>query len=187
MMSDLRVASRYAKSLIELSIERGAVEQVHQDMLLFTKVCHESRPFELMLNSPLIPHQKKREILSSIFESKVHSLTMSIIDIITRKNREPLLPSIAKEFHIAYNHYKSIGEATVVSAAPITSDLRRKLDAIVERVAGCKAVELEEKTDPELIGGFVLKIRDQQIDTSLRTKLKALQLKLSENPYLRHI
>ncbi|MEJ0055475.1 MAG: F0F1 ATP synthase subunit delta [Bacteroidota bacterium] len=94
-MADLRVASRYVKSLLGLAVEKGAVEAVHNDMLLFSKVCAENRDFTVMLRSPVIRHEKKRAILEKVFAGKVNALTMAIIDILTRKNREPLLPAIA--------------------------------------------------------------------------------------------
>jgi F-type H+-transporting ATPase subunit delta len=104
-MADLRVASRYVKSLLGLAVEQGVLEQVHQDMQLFAKVCEENRAFALMLKSPVIRHDKKKDILEKLFQGKVSKLTMAIFNIITTKNREPLLPAIAKEFHNAYNIY----------------------------------------------------------------------------------
>ena len=65
----------------------------------------------MMLRSPVIRHEKKKAVLDKIFTGKVNALTLAIIDIITRKNREPILPAIAAEFHNAYNEYKGIGEA----------------------------------------------------------------------------
>src|SRR5687768_7285284 len=112
-MIDSRAASRYVKSLLGLAIEQKAIENVHNDMMLFAKVVAENKNFALMLQSPVIPHDKKSEILSKIFKGKVHSLTMAFFDIITRKNREPLLAAIAKEFHNVYNEYKGISRATV--------------------------------------------------------------------------
>ncbi len=95
-MVDSRAASRYAKSLLGLAIEQNAVEQVAEDMKLFTKVVEGNKEFGLMLRNPIIKHDKKRDILEKLFKGKVNTLTLSIFDIITRKNREPLLASIAK-------------------------------------------------------------------------------------------
>ena len=114
-MADLRVASRYVKSLLGLAVEQGVVEAVHQDMILFSKICAENRSFLVMLRSPVIRHENKKLILEKIFSGRVNALTMAIIDILTRKNREPLLPAIATEFHNAYNEYKGIGKATITT------------------------------------------------------------------------
>jgi F-type H+-transporting ATPase subunit delta len=184
-MADSRAASRYVKSLLGLAIEQKALENVHEDMVFFSRVVAENQNFALMLRSPVIPHDKKSEILRKIFKGKVHTLTMSFFDIITRKNREPLLPAIAKEFHNAYNEYKGISKATVISAVPIDDKLRGEFETLVKKYSEKKQVELIEKVDPEMIGGFVLNVGDRQIDASIKNKIKALKVKFSQNPYIK--
>jgi F-type H+-transporting ATPase subunit delta len=184
-MADLRAASRYVKSLLGLAVEQNALEQVHADMQLFAKVCAENRAFELLLLNPVVKHDKKRAILEQLFKGKVHALTMAIFDIITKKNREPLLPAIAQEFHNAYNAYKNIGYAVVKTAVPVDAALRSEFEKIVKSLGTNQNVELKEIVDPSLIGGFVLEVGDKQIDASIKSRLKALQLNFSQNPYIK--
>ncbi len=184
-MADSRVASRYVKSLLGLAVERGALDNVHQDMVLFGKVCDENRAFTLMLRNPIIKHDKKREILEKLFSGKLHALTLAIFDIITRKNREPLLPAIASEFHLAYNDYKGVGEASVTTAVPLDAKLRIEIEKIVKKLSDKKEVEIEEKVDADMIGGFVLNVGDRQVDASIKNKLNAMKVKFSQNPYVK--
>jgi F-type H+-transporting ATPase subunit delta len=184
-MVDSRAASRYVKSLLGLAIEQKALDNVHDDMLLFAKVVDENKNFALMLRNPVISHDKKSEILSKLFKGKVNGLTMSFFDIITRKNREPLLPAIAREFHTQYNEYKGISKAVVTSAVPLDANLRSEFEGLVKKYSNLKQVELIEKVDPSMIGGFILKVGDRQIDASLTNKLKALKVKFSQNPYIK--
>ena len=186
-MVDSRAASRYVKSLLGLAVEKGALEEVHADMQLFTRVCNESRQLTLLMKNPIIKHDKKREILHRLFSGKVHELTLAIFDIITRKNREPLLPVIAREFHLAYNEYKGIGKASVTTAIPLDAKLRAEIENIVRRISVHQSVELTEEVDPDMIGGFILDVGDRQIDTSLRNRLKALKVKFSHNPFIKEI
>ena len=184
-MADLRVASRYVKSLLGLAVEQGVLEEVHRDMQLFAKVCEENRAFALMLKSPVIRHDKKKDILEKLFQAKVNKLTMAILNIITSKNREPILPAIAKEFHNAYNVYKNIGKASITSTVPLDDKLRKEIQLVVQKISDRKEVELTEKVDASLIGGFVLNVGDKQVDTSIKNKLKKLKVKFSENPYVK--
>lgn len=186
-MADSRAASRYVKSLLGLAVEQKALEQVHQDMLLFSKVSEENRAFRLMLQNPVIKHDKKLAILTEIFKGKVNDLTMAFFNIITRKNREPILVGIAKEFHAAYNTYKGIGKATVITAVPLDASLRAEFEQLVRNYSDKKQVELIEKVDTEMIGGFVLNVGDRQIDASIKNKIKTLKLKFSQNPYIKEI
>lgn len=184
-MADTRVASRYVKSLIGLAVEKGVLESVHDDMQMFDRICQTNRDLVSMLRSPIIRHEKKREILEKIFKGRVHALTFNIIDILTRKNREPLLPAIAREFHVAYNDYKGIGKATVTTTVAMDGALRSEIEGIVKKLSKKAQIELVEKTDADLIGGFVLNVEDLQIDASVKSKLKSLKLKFSDNPYIK--
>ncbi|GHN00463.1 ATP synthase subunit delta [Cytophagales bacterium WSM2-2] len=184
-MADSRVASRYVKSLLSLAIDQKAVEVVHKDMQMFDQVCRTNREFSNMLKSPIIRHEKKKDILEALFKGKVNPLTLAIIEIITKKNREPLLPAIAHEFHNAYNEYKGIEKATVTTTIAVDSKLKGEIEAIVKKLSSKKEVELIEKVDKDLIGGFILNVGDRQIDASVKNKLKSLKVKFSENPYLK--
>lgn len=184
-MADLRVASRYVKSLLGLAVEKGVLEAVHQDMLLFSRTCKENHALVMMLKSPVIRHDKKRDILEKIFTGKMNSLSMAIIDILTRKNREPLLPSIASEFHNAYNEFKGIGHANITTTLPLDKEMREVIESIVKKLSDRKQVEIDEKVDKDLIGGFILNVGDRQIDASIKSKLKKLSLKFNENFYVK--
>jgi len=186
-MADIRVASRYVKSLLGLAVEQGVLDQVDKDMQLFDKVCTDNRAFAIMLKSPIIRHEKKLDILTKLFQGKVNKLTMAILEIITKKNREPLLPAIAKEFHNAYNVYKNVGKASIITAAPLDAKLRAEIEAIAKKLSDKNQVEISEKVNKDLIGGFVLNVGDKQIDTSIKTKLRTLRTKFSENPYVKEL
>lgn len=184
-MADSRVASRYVKSLLSLAVEQNALEVVHSDMQMFDQACRTNREFLMMLKSPIIKHEKKKDVLEALFKGKVNPLTLSIIDILTRKNREPLLPAIAHEFHNAYNEYKGIEKATITTTIAVDAKLKGEIEAIVKKLSSKKLVELDEKIDKELVGGFVLNVGDRQIDASVKSKLKSLKVKFSENPYIK--
>jgi F-type H+-transporting ATPase subunit delta len=137
----------------------------------------------MMLMSPIIRHEKKREVLMKIFSGRLNPLSMSIIEILTRKNREPLLPAIAEEFHNAYNEHKGVGRASITTTIPMDNEMRATIEGIVRNLSNKKQVELDEKVDKDLIGGFILNVGDRQVDASVKNKLKSLKLKFEENYY----
>jgi F-type H+-transporting ATPase subunit delta len=137
-----------------------------------------------MLRSPVIRHENKKAVLNRIFSGKVDPLTIAMIEILTRKNREPILPAIAAEFHNAYNEYKGIGKATITTTIPMDKTLRDNIEAIVKKISNKNQVELTEKVDKELIGGFILNVGDRQLDASIKGKLRLLDLKFHENYFV---
>lgn len=181
-MSEYRIASRYAKSLLDLAVEKGQLEEVNNDMLMFSNLVQENRDLLLMLKSPIITHDKKLTILNQVFEGKVNDLTLAIFRILTKKHREMYLDQIAVEFHHQYNFNQGIEEATVTTTFALDAKTKAQFVDIVTQISG-KKVELTEVIDEELIGGFILRIGDKQIDDSVSSKLKALKLEFSKNLY----
>ncbi|CAG5069503.1 ATP synthase subunit delta [Dyadobacter sp. CECT 9623] len=177
-MSVSIVAARYAKSLIELAKEQNVLEAVYQDMILFKDTADKNRGLMLALKSPVVRHEKKSGILKALFEARVNPVSYAIFKIITKKNRESILDEIANEFIKAYNLNQGIQKATVVTTTPLTEELRQQFKEIVKSATG-RTVQLAEKINPAIIGGYVLTIEDRQIDASLRTRLNELKLQLT--------
>ena len=177
-MSELIVAHRYAKSLLDFAIEKNAVEAVAKDMIEFAETCEASYELVLALKSPIIKHYTKLAILAKLFKDKFNPVTYGIFVIITNKNREQILPAVAKEFISMYTDYKGIQKATVTTASTLTAEQKATVAKIVKDYTG-KEVELIEQIDESLIGGFILKVGDQQIDDSIKRKLNDLKVSLA--------
>lgn len=174
-MSDQAVAYRYAKSLIELAEEKGITETIQKDMQLFEQVCVENRAFELTLKSPVVKHLKKLQILKSVFKDKINPMTLSIFEIITNKNRETILPALATEYLRQYDVMKGFITAEVTSVVGLSEVQKTEFTNLVANSTG-KKVKLTEKVNPSLIGGYILRVDDKQIDTSVRKKLNDLKV-----------
>ena len=139
-MSEYRIASRYAKSLLDLSVEKGELEQVNNDMQLLVNLASENRDLVLMLKSPIITHDKKLAVLNKVFTGKVSELTMAFFKILTKKHREAYLVGIAKEFHHQYNAHKGIEEATVTTTFPLNDAFERQ-PLTFQSVFGCRLLQ----------------------------------------------
>lgn len=175
-MAIATVAARYAKSLLDLAQEQGITERLYKDMQLFKHTVAQSRPLMLMLKNPIVRAEKKSAVLKAAFTNRVDPVTMSFFEIIARKNREGIMDAIAEEFVNQYDRMKGVERATIITTVPLTDKLREEFRAMVMKATKGKSVELEEKIDSKLIGGYVLRVGDQQIDGSIRSRLNELRL-----------
>ncbi|WP_420316878.1 ATP synthase F1 subunit delta [Ekhidna sp.] len=178
-MSEGRIAIRYATPILELAEEKKVLDAVKADMEAFITVCEENRDFALMLKSPIIPHLTKAEILKKIFTGKVNDLTLQAFDIITRKSRERLLEKIAEEFLHLYNIKKGLAEVSVTTSFELDAEMKKAFEKLAKEVTGKEPI-LKGKIDPEIVGGYILKVGDRQIDESVSGQLKDLKLKFSK-------
>lgn len=174
-MSELTVASRYAKSLIDLSQEQNSLEAINNDMNFFLHTLKANPQLKAVLGNPIISQSKKVQILADIFSGKVDQLSISFFNIMVNKGRGEVLYATAQEFNNQYNIIKHITKATVVSATALSEANKSKLLDEVKAAVGGGEVILDAKTDPSLIGGFVLTVGDRQVDTSIANSLKKLK------------
>ncbi|MBA4299509.1 F-type H+-transporting ATPase subunit delta [Algoriphagus alkaliphilus] len=183
-MSNHRVAYAYAKSLMELAIERGQLEEVYQDFLHLVNLAKSNRDFELAMRNPTVSSDKKLKILKALFEKRgTTNTTLAFFEILCRKNREEALIDIAKEFQAQYQLHNSIQVAEVTTTFPLDDNLRAEFTKIVLEISGMKTVKLIEKINPDLIGGFILRVNDRQLDESLSSKLRELRAQFAVNLY----
>jgi F-type H+-transporting ATPase subunit delta len=173
------VATRYAKSLIDLSIEKQQLDATRSDMKLIKQVCETNRDFVLLLNSPTIKPDKKQEIFNSVFSGKITALSLSFINLLSKKRREFYIPSIAKQFDEQYKVKNNIITAVVTSSIDLDSDSKKRILDIIKESGSNTNVELIERINPSIVGGFILSIGDKQIDQSVKRKLSDLKKNLA--------
>ncbi len=183
-MKDTKVASRYAKSLLDLALEQGQLEQVKNDMQSIYDSIKENRELELLLVNPIIKTDKKIEILKAIYVGKLGAISFKFIELITNKKRESYIHSISEEFLKQYKNYKKILTAVITTASGLDNHLREKVLELIKQDNN-QEIELIEKTDKTLLGGFVLNIGGKRIDSSVSGKLAKLKKTFSENPYIK--
>lgn len=182
-MRETKVANRYAKSLLELSLEMNKLNEAVDDMKLLINVCHSTRKLSVLLKSPIVRVDLKTKILHDIFSGKIGKLSMAFIDIIITKRRENILEDIAIAFIKQYKKHSNITTAKVTSAVTLDNGLRKRIqDVVLKAYKG--TVEMEEKTDPDLIGGMVLRIEDLEYNASIRKRLTNFSKDFNNNPYV---
>ena len=179
-MQGTRVASRYAKAFIELAIEQGLLEQACNDMKYILQVCKIEHELVVFLKSPVVKTDKKLAVLKELFSGKLNKLTETYIQLITSKKREVYLVEIAQEFLEQYKTKKNILTAVVTSASGLDDTARKALINLVKG-NGTNEVVLQEKVDKDIIGGFIIRVGDRQVDASISRKLSLLQREFMKN------
>lgn len=186
-MSVHRIASRYAKSLIELAEEQNKLEVITQDIEAFQKAM-DSRDFYLLLKSPIVNTDKKKQILKAIFEGKFDELTMGFINILATKGREAYLPEITSEYMAQYKRIKHISTVKLTTATELDE---ASVEAIRKRLEESNFtdhnVEMVTAVDPKLIGGFIIEMEDKLYDASVANKLEDLKRDFKDNLYVSKI
>jgi F-type H+-transporting ATPase subunit delta len=184
-MSHVKVATRYAKAILGLAIEKNVLDAVVADMKGLLAIAAENRELGLALCNPIITYDKKFNILKALLGNSANEISMTFFDLVTRKNRSNALIPTAEEFLKHYNEHKGIQVAEITTTIPLTSLHRKEFEEIVKEISGLQKVELVEKIDKNLIGGFILRVNDKQLDDSISGKLRNMRMKFNQRYFVK--
>lgn len=182
MHRDSKAARRYAKALLAHAIEQNELKAVAADMKYIAATCTENEQLVAMLKSPVIKVEKKLSVLKAVFSGEIGSLSLKLIDLVADKDREQILPEIAHAFTNLYREHQGIVSAQVITAVPIDGATRDKVVTMVKKLGD--NVELEEKVDENIIGGFIIRVGDRQYDESIASRISAMKRAFAKNPYI---
>ena len=173
-MNGSRAAIRYAKAILSFALEQQKEVEVNNDMLLVANTIQDSKELQLLLNSPVLKTELKKSALKEIFESRTSPLTIGLINLLIDNKRLPILGEVAKKYNVIFDSLKGIEVAKVTTAIPLTEELNQQILSKVIEITG-KQATIESIINPDIIGGFILRIGDIQYDASVSNKLQVLK------------
>lgn len=184
-MGSFRIATRYAKSLIDLAKEKGQVNEVFADIKALDNTFEESKELKSLFKSPVIPTDKKLAIVKQLFEGKTSDILYQFMVLLIKKGREADLHEIVEEFLVQYNTLKGVTPVRLITAVKMDSGEVQTIISSLKAKELLKEIELHEEVDPELVGGFVLKYGDKMIDQSVKSKLNQLYNIVQDDSYIK--
>lgn len=177
-MKGIKIATRYAQSLLELSATKGNEDVVMRDMEFLIKTIDENRDFEVFLSNPIINSDKKKAILEQVFEP-FDAVSLDFLKLVTDKGRESLFGLIAQEYIAKLKASRGIVPVTLTTASKLDETVKQEILAkLQQQVQG--QFEVTEIIDPSLIGGFIFRMGDTQIDASVSRQFKHLKQRLTK-------
>ena len=186
-MLNPRVALPYAKSLIDLAIEKGKLDEVNKDIEFLAELMKISPEFRTVLKSPVIKANKKVMILGAVTKGKIGPITTGFFQLLLNKSRENVLPEIVTSFKDQYNTFMGINKVTFITPQPISDEQKEIVIKKLTAETGMSNILLETKVDESLIGGFVLEYDNKVIDASIKFDLHTIRKSFLRNDYIYNI
>jgi len=184
-MANLRIATRYAKSILDLGVEQNTLEDIYKDMVTL-KEAMSNRDFKLFVKSPIIKASKKQSVFKAIFGDNLSKTTSLFFDLLAKKGRESAMPEIATSFLQQYKKYNKVSEIKLTTASALSeSALNTIKSALLESDATDQKVEITTDVNPDLIGGFVIEMEDKLYDASIAHKLRSVKKQFLDNKYIK--
>lgn len=171
-------ASKYGQALFDLATEQGSTTKVLEDMRSIATVLKDEPEILEFLGSPAVVAQEKRALITEAF-GKTQDILFNTILLLCDMGEMKAFPQVLQAYSDRYDEANNICRVRLISAVEMSDEQCGSLLVQLERSTGMSVV-LEKTVDPDIIGGLVLDFPDRRIDTSLKTRLCAMQEALTE-------
>jgi len=179
-MDQSKITVRYAKAFFSLAKEKNKLDALKKDIELISGLCKDSAEFRLLLESPVVKTSQKIKLIKAIFAKSIDALTLKFLELITTNKRESHIAGICRNFLGLYRQEQGVKSALLTTAVELDPAIIAKIKSKLETELKVQ-IELSKQVDENLIGGFVLRIEDQQLDASIASQLRRVKEKLLQS------
>ena len=178
-MASTRAAIRYAKAILDLANSKGVAEVVNNDMKSIATAIGTNTELSSFIQSPTIKVEVKESALLEVF-ANINVLTKGLFHLLFENKRFEILEAIALEYITLFDQSNGVEVAKVTTAIPMDAELEAKVLAKIATFSD-KKITIENIVDASIIGGFILRIGDQQYNASVANRLQVLKRELTQN------
>lgn len=176
-MTGNRAAIRYAKAILDEATSKNAAPQVNDDMILVASTINGNQELNGFIQNPTISVDVKESALLEVFAA-VNPVTKSLFHLLFVNKRFEILEAIANNYKQLFDQMNGVEVAKVTTAIPMDAALEAKIMAKIATFSN-KKITIENTVDPSIIGGFILRIGDQQYNASVANRLQELKREFS--------
>lgn len=174
------VALRYASALFDLASDENVLDAVDADVTSLRTMLTDSADLTRLVASPVFSADDQIKAMAAVMQkAEISGLTANFVKLVARNRRLFALPGMLRAFHELLAAHRGETIAVITSAEPLSdTQISALKEALAEKAGG--TIKLETHVDPSLIGGLIVRLGSQMIDTSVRTRLQGLRAAMKE-------
>ena len=164
------LAKRYVGAVFATALEQRLEAQVGAQLLAVQRAIAGSPEFARFLKHPRVSPAEKQQMIGAALGEPLSPLLQEFILQLLRHGRIAVLAAAGTVFQILADEMASVSRAQVTTAVPLSAEQSVRLAAALTKLVG-RPVVIDPSVDPDVLGGVVVKIGDDVVDGTLRTRL----------------
>lgn len=172
------IVEPYASALMSLAKSKELTEKFAEDVRGLINIMTESPELKTFLGNPVLNPEDKKAVVKRMVGDQVDPLMRNFLMLLIDRGRIIFLEQIGKQYLALLRELNQTVLAEVTSTIELSEDQKNTVSERVKSMTGAADVELETKIDPSLLGGVIIKVGSQIIDSSLRGQLRRIGISL---------
>lgn len=170
------IAQVYARALFEVASERDLLDVVREQLGAFADALHDNHELQVFFFSPYFSTEEKKDALHRVVDG-AEEIFMSFLETLVERHRMPVLFRIRARYDHLWDEANKVLPVSVTSAVPLDETTLKEIGDRIGEQTG-ETVELSSAADPEIIGGIVVRVGNEILDASIRSRLEQLRKQL---------
>lgn len=168
------IAKRYALSYLS-NINKEDYNQGVENCRIFNEVLSNFPQLTMLLESPAISIEEKREIINAISKSlNFDENFISFLNLLVENRRISIFGDITLKAEEIVDSFMGIVKGEIVSFKPLSKEKKETIEREVSKRIGKKTI-LIEKRDESVLGGFKVKVGSLVFDATYRNALNEIK------------
>ncbi len=173
------IAERYAEALFQVGEEDNSTTNLYEELNAVIDILKSNQDFYNVLKSPLVTKGDKKDLVEKVFGNQISDNLNNFLKIIIDKDRVSALEAVQKSCKALLNEKNNIIEGSAITAVPMTQEELKQLEAKLSSKYN-KNVTLENKIDKSILGGVLVRLGNEEIDGTVKTRLTKMKDQLSQ-------
>lgn len=165
---------KYAYALYEVARKENRLDEYLEDLKGILEVFQASQDLLEFLKHPEITQHNKTSVVSNVFRGRVSEEIIKLLNLLIKHDRIEDLRHVYKDYRKLALEHKGIKIALVKTAVELTDDERDLLKSKLSKKYNCE-IELDEIIDEDIIGGVWVRVKDEVLDGTIKTKLDTMK------------
>lgn len=175
------LAGRYASALYELAEEQKVTDKVGGDLKSFATMLDASKDLQALCRNPVFTAEQQLGAISQIVDkAQIGGIAANFLKLLASKRRLFAVGDMIRAYEALVDRKNGVVKAEITVPAALSDKNKSAVLEALKGVTGGKSISLNEKIDPSIVGGLIVKIGSKMVDASLRTKLNSIKLAMKE-------
>lgn len=173
------IAGRYAEALFQVGEESNSTTKLYEELNAVVEALQSSKELDGAFKSPLVGKAEKKQILEKVFGAHVSANLNNFLKIMIDKDRMSAINAVKKSYKELLNEKNNVIEGVAITAVAMSQDELKKLEEKLSSKYN-KNVTLQNKVDESILGGVLVRLGNEEIDGTVKTRLSNMKNQLSQ-------